>query len=213
MAVQVRAGNEAHTGVFRISVVNRQPHRDGLRWRQRPVARVLMPAHPFAVVWRLAKIVRSPPDDVLAQQIIHYGDDARMPEQVINLRVSQMRCADRITVASGGDDSFEQAVEVAAMRGDLVFIEDAKGFEKTVAVERVDLLSRESRRIFYPRCVKAQVPIDLIEFCVVGDDFELRSLSHRGSPTLFQVCVTKLGPGDFTHRSPLRRLSSARSIS
>src|SRR5262245_39320071 len=95
-----------------------------------------------------------------------------------------MRRADRIAVASGGDDSFEQTVEVTPMRGDLVSIEDADGFEKTVAVERGDLLPRKRRRIFDAEPVKTQVSLDLIEIIVVGNDFELGWLSHRSLPNI-----------------------------
>src|SRR5215510_12865749 len=143
-----------------------------------------MPAHQFAVARHLAEIVRAPPDHVLAQQVFDDGDDARMREQVVNLRVFQMRRADRIAVASGGDDSFEQTVEVTPMRGDLVSIEDADGLEKTVAVERGDLLPRKRQRIFDAEPVKTQVSLDLIEIIVVGNDFELGWLSHRSLPNI-----------------------------
>ena len=91
----------------------------------------------------------------------------------INLRIFQMRRADRITVAPCGDDSFEQVVEVAAMRGDLTFVENVNAFEKTVAVERRDLLPHECRGIFDAERVEAQVALDLVKFVVVGNDFEL----------------------------------------
>src|SRR5262245_480528 len=107
-----------------------------------------------------------------------------MRKQVINLRVFQMRRADRIAVASDGDDSFEQAVEVTPMRGDGAFIENVNAFEKTVAVERRDLLPRERRGIFDAERVEAQVAFDLVEFVVVGNDFELRCLSHRSLDTI-----------------------------
>ena len=143
-----------------------------------------MPAHPFAVARHLAEIVRAPPDYVLAKQIFDDRDDARMREQVINLPIFQMRRADRITVAPCGDDSFEQAVEVAAMRGDLTFIENVNAFEKTVAVERRDLLPRECSWIFDAERVEAQVALDLVKFVVVGNDFELWCLSHRSLPII-----------------------------
>src|SRR5262249_30369855 len=210
MAVQVRAGNEAHAGVFRISVVDRKPYRDGLRWRQRPVARVLMPAHSFTVARHLTEIMRSPPDHVLAKQVFDDGDDARAPEQIVYLRVFQMSRADRITVAPGGADPFEQAVEVMAVRADLVFIEDRNAFEKTLAVELRDLLSPKSGRIVDSQRVKAQVSLDLLEFFVLGNDFELGCLSHQfmtwesdrivhcrltGARTMVRLCVTKPGDG------------------
>src|SRR5262245_55899271 len=95
-----------------------------------------------------------------------------------------MRGADRIAVASCGDDPFEQAVEITPMCSDRIFIKQADGSEKTVAIECGDLVSRKRRRIFNSQCVKAQIPIDLIEFRVVGDDFELWCLSHRSLPTV-----------------------------
>src|SRR5262249_8506709 len=132
-----------------------------------------MPANPLAVARHLAEIVRSPSDDVLAQQVFDDGHDTQMREQIVDLRVFQMRRTDRIAVAYGSDDSFEQAVEVAAMRGDLISIENVNAFEKTVAVERSDLLSRKRRRIFDAERVEAQVALDPVEFVVVGNDFEL----------------------------------------
>src|SRR5262249_50204096 len=141
--------------------------------------RVLMPAHPFAVARHLTEIVRSPSDHVLAKQVFDDGDDARMSEQIVYLRVFQMSRADRITFAPGGDDSFEQAVEVMAMRADLVLIEDSYAFEKTFTVELRDQLPRKSGRVVDSERVKAQVALDLLEFFVLGNDFESGCLSHQ----------------------------------
>src|SRR5574341_434847 len=141
-----------------------------------------MPAHPLAIVRHLAEVMRSPSDHVLSEQVFDYSYDAWMREQIVDFSVFQMRGADRITVAAFGDHARQQLVEITAMRGDLVFVEDADAFEKAVAVERFDLFARKRLRVFDSERMEAQVAFDLIEFRVVGNDFELGCLSHCSLP-------------------------------
>ena len=58
LAVEVRAGDEAHTAIVDISVVNGQPDGHRLRGSQRPVAGVLVPRDGGAVLGHLAEVVR-----------------------------------------------------------------------------------------------------------------------------------------------------------
>ena len=55
LSLPVRSGNEAHAPVLAIGPVNGEPHGHGLRRRQRPVARVLVPRHGLAIPGQLAE--------------------------------------------------------------------------------------------------------------------------------------------------------------
>src|SRR5262249_22190895 len=59
VAEHMRAGDEPHVRVARVRVVDRPPHRDRLRGRQRPVARVMLPGPPLAVTGHLAQRLRT----------------------------------------------------------------------------------------------------------------------------------------------------------
>ena len=58
LAVEVRAGDEAHTAIVDIGVVNGQPDGYRLGRRQRPVAGVLVPRDGGAIFGHLAEVVR-----------------------------------------------------------------------------------------------------------------------------------------------------------
>ena len=84
----------------------------------------------------LAEVVRPPADDVLAEQVPDVGHDARVRQEVVDAAVSQVRRADRVTVAALGQHAGQQRVEVATVLGDLLLAENANPLEVAVAVER-----------------------------------------------------------------------------
>ena len=75
MAEDMSSGNESHVGVPRIGVVDRQPHRHCLRWRERPVTCVLVPGDAFPIPWHFTEEVRPPPNHAGTEQIGYEGHD------------------------------------------------------------------------------------------------------------------------------------------
>ena len=71
-----------------------------------------MPGDSLAVAGHLAEEVRAPGDHVVAQKVFHVRDDPRVREQVIDTAVAQVRGADGIAIAAGGEGLREEFVEV-----------------------------------------------------------------------------------------------------
>jgi len=93
-----------HSGTQSIGVVDGQPDGGGLGRGHRPVRGVLVPGDGLGVAWYLAKKMRSPADEVGAEQVLKIGDDAPVSEQVVDPSVAQVSGVDRVGVAARGQD-------------------------------------------------------------------------------------------------------------
>ena len=86
-----------HRPVFLIDIVDGQPHRYHLAWRQRPVTGVLVPAHLLVFAGLLAEIVRHGAHQIRAEQIF---DDINKRRLAHELPIGLMQ-------VSGGGESAE----------------------------------------------------------------------------------------------------------
>src|ERR1039457_1929771 len=117
--------------------------------------------------------MRTPGDQVSAEQVRDAGDNARLGPQVVNAAMAQMGRADRIAVAAGGPRPGQQFVEVAANLGDLVRIENPNPFQIAVAIEGRDLFGRQTPRMVRGTRMQTQIALDAAQF--FGGWDELRS--------------------------------------
>lgn len=98
MAVQMGTRQETHARIVDVCIVNGEPDRGGLRWRQRPVTRILMPGNPLSILRHLAKKVGPPSDQIFAQQVANASDNFGRIQKIVNATILQVRGTDRITV-------------------------------------------------------------------------------------------------------------------
>src|SRR5262249_15633846 len=173
-------------GVLYGCVVDREPDSYHLRRSQRPVTSVLVPRDALAVAGHLAEEVRAPGDDVLTQQVGNVRHDPRMGEQVVDTAVAEMRRADRVAVATGGEGAGEQIVEVGADLVDLREGENPDALQVPVVVKVVDQRFGEDLLVGDGRGVKAQVTVEGAEFATGGDE---SGLVHSILTTPSAICL------------------------
>jgi hypothetical protein len=73
------------------------------------------------------------------EQIAHDGDDARVREQIVHGAVAKMGRADGVTGPPCSEHARQQIIEIPAVLGNLVGIEDANALQISVSIERIDL--------------------------------------------------------------------------
>lgn len=132
-----------------------------------------MPTDALAIAGHLAEIMRAPANDVFTQQVPDDGDNARSGKQIINRSVFQMSRADRITVAARRRHLRKQAIKVTPMRCHLGFIKNTDRADEAVAIKRINLLTRKQARIFNRARMKIQITLELIQFVILRNGFEL----------------------------------------
>ena len=135
----VRARHESHAGILDVGVIDGQPDRDRLGWSQRPVTGILMPGNALSVLRHLAEEVRTPADNVFADQIADTRNDARVRQNVPDLAIFQMSGTDRVTVATFRNDFCEQVVEILTNAGDFGIGIDTNALDVTVTIEVFNL--------------------------------------------------------------------------
>jgi hypothetical protein len=116
-----------------------------------------MPGDPFAISRHFAKEMRTPGNDVLANQVLDAGHNTRIREDVVNTSMAEMRRADRIAVAPCSERSGQQLIKVTTDAGYLFFFEDANAGQVTVAIKGCNLLQSQNCGTLGRRGMKPQV--------------------------------------------------------
>lgn len=137
--LQVGPSQELHTSIFNVSIINGQPHGDGLGRRQGPVTCILMPRHLLPIPRHFAEKMGAPANDILSQQILNTGHNFGRFEQVIDSPILHVRRTDRITVLARSQRSSENVVEINAKRGCLFIRKKINGPNKAEAIKILDL--------------------------------------------------------------------------
>ena len=119
-----------------------------------------MPGHALAVAGHLAEKMRAPADHILPEQIFNDAHKARVRQHVIDAPVAKMRGGNRIAVSARCQRFRQQIVEVAPDFCNFFRIEDANAGQVSIAIERLDLLPRERRRMSSGRRMEAQIAFD-----------------------------------------------------
>ncbi len=159
MPKKVRTGDVPHAGILHCGVIDGEPCGDGHRGRQRPVTRILVPRDALAVAGHFAKEVRTPCNHVLADQVLHTGENAGVGKKVVNAPIAQVCRADRVAVLARGESRGQQFIEVATDGGNLVLAENSNTGEVAVAIESGDLLRREGGGVLGGGGMKPQIAV------------------------------------------------------
>jgi len=171
-AMMMRPGDESHAGVLHVRIVNRQPACCRLRRRQRPITRILMPRHLLAIPRHLAEEMRSPADDILADEVFHARDNFLIREDVPHAAILEMSRADGITIAPRRDDLREEIVEIPPNRGDVVVGVNPNPLDVPFPIELLDLFRRQHLRPRIHRRMKLQIPRQRRQIRLIKNGFE-----------------------------------------
>ena len=95
--------------------------------------------------------MRAPANDIFTDQILDGGNNAGVGQNIMHTTVLQMRGADTVAVAAGGQSACQKVIEVRAQFGDFGVIENRYGRDVALLVEVRDLPGREcaGRGVFH----------------------------------------------------------------